>query len=356
MTGEPGNEGIIPRMNRDLFDRIATALVSFPTRQFLVECSYMEVYNEVIRDLLDPSAGKASSKKRGLVVKEDRVRGVYVKGLNQVVVGSAKQMMELMRQGTLMRHTSSTKMNNRSSRSHAIFSILLRQRDTADDSHNVFATINLVDLAGSERVAKTGATGTRLREGANINKSLSELGNVINKLAERGRLGASAASAKGVFVPYRNSKLTRVLQNSLGGNSLCCMLATVGPAKYNADETVTTLRYADRAKSIRIVATKNEEGDEVFKLNQEIEDLRARLLASQGVPQPNKELEVQYQTRIAEIEASLKETWEDKAQLSAKFEEERQRLVRLRLCVCVCVCVRGRKGGGQAVKAPRGGC
>jgi hypothetical protein len=133
-----------------------------------------------------------------------------------------------------------TAMNERSSRSHSIFTIQIRQRDTADNGHNLFAKINLVDLAGSERADKTGATGDRLKEGSNINKSLSELGNVINKLAEYGK--ATGANKKKIFIPYRNSKLTRVLQESLGGNSLTCMIATCSPAASNFNETPTTLR------------------------------------------------------------------------------------------------------------------
>ena len=132
------------------------------------------------------------------------------------------------------------------------------------------ATINLVDLAGSERVSKTGATGDKLKEGANINKSLSALGNVINALAEQAKKG------KKVFIPYRNSKLTRVLQESLGGNSVTVMLAAISPAAYNYEETLNTLQYADRAKAIQLKARKNESMTEVGKLKKEIEELKAR--------------------------------------------------------------------------------
>merc|ERR1719473_846612 len=166
-------------------------------------------------------------------------------------------------------------MNATSSRSHSIFIIRLQQKEVvAGQQKDVRATINLVDLAGSERVAKTGATGDKLKEGANINKSLSSLGNVINALAEQSKKN------KKVFIPYRNSKLTRVLQESLGGNSVTVMLAAISPAAYNFEETLNTLQYADRAKAIQLKARKNEQMTEVGKLKAEIEALKAQLEAA----------------------------------------------------------------------------
>merc|ERR1719450_1928346 len=163
-------------------------------------------------------------------------------------------------------------MNASSSRSHSIFIVKVHQKDDEDKSKNVFAKLNLVDLAGSERQKGTGATGQTLKEGANINKSLSALGNVINALVE-------CANGKKVFIPYRNSKLTRVLQESLGGNSLCTMLATLSPAACNYEETLSTLRYANRAKAIKVSATKNEEASQISRLNAEIEELKKKLAA-----------------------------------------------------------------------------
>merc|ERR1719456_631091 len=180
----------------------------------------------------------------------------------------------MLTQGTKNRAVSSTMMNSVSSRSHSIFTIKVHQKDEEDKSKNVFAKLNLVDLAGSERQKGTGATGQTLKEGANINKSLSALGNVINALVE-------SASGKKVFIPYRNSKLTRVLQESLGGNSLCTMLATLSPASCNFEETLSTVRYANRAKAIKVSAKKNEEASQISRLQSEVAELK-KLLASGG--------------------------------------------------------------------------
>merc|ERR1719396_170553 len=169
-----------------------------------------------------------------------------------MVVSDANKLGALMDSGQKSRAVSSTMMNASSSRSHSIFTIKIHQKDEEDASRNVFAKLNLVDLAGSERQKGTGATGQTLKEGANINKSLSALGNVINALVEN-------ANGKKTFVPYRNSKLTRVLQESLGGNSFCTMLATISPASVNVEETHSTLTFAKRAKVIRVKATKNDE-------------------------------------------------------------------------------------------------
>merc|ERR1719450_363000 len=168
-------------------------------------------------------------------------------------------------------------MNASSSRSHSVFTVKVHQKDTDDPSRNVFAKLNLVDLAGSERQKGTGATGQTLKEGANINKSLSALGNVINALVEN-------ANGKKVFMPFRNSKLTRVLQESLGGNSLCSMLATLSPAACNYEETMSTLRYANRAKAIKVSATKNEEASQISRLKAEVEELKKKLLNVDGGP------------------------------------------------------------------------
>merc|ERR1719199_105064 len=164
-----------------------------------------------------------------------------------------------------------TKMNEGSSRSHCIFLIKLHQKDASDESKNTYSKVNLVDLAGSERAKATEAEGDRLKEGANINKSLSALGNVINALSSQ------STGAKKVFVPYRNSKLTRVLQESLGGNSLCTMVAAMSPANANSEETLSTLNYARRAKTIKVSATKNEESGQVKKLEDEVAALKAKL-------------------------------------------------------------------------------
>lgn len=208
MQGAEGNEGIIPRMNNALFAKIGVEKSAHPSLLFLVTVSYFEIYNEVIFDLLDPSdrkKHKQAGSKGGLEIKEHPVLGVYVKGLQEIVVDNPSKLQEIIDQGMSNRTVASTQMNADSSRSHSVFQITLHQKDAEDETKNVFAKVNLVDLAGSERVKSTGASGATLKEGANINKSLSELGNVINALVEQ-------AKGKRAFVPYRNSKLTRVLQ------------------------------------------------------------------------------------------------------------------------------------------------
>lgn len=241
-------QGIIPRLNTALFDRIAAEKLSRPSVQYLITASYFEIYNEFIFDLLDAAdrKKKPAASKGGLEIKEHPVLGVYVKGLQEFVVESAEKLQKIIDQGMQSRTVASTHMNADSSRSHSVFVIMIRQKDIVDETKNVFAKVNLVDLAGSERVKSTGASGATLKEGANINKSLSELGNVINALV------AQAKGKKGVFVPYRNSKLTRVLQESLGGNSITAMLAALSPAASYFEETMSTLKYANRAKAIKV--------------------------------------------------------------------------------------------------------
>jgi len=309
--------GIIPRMTNALFHRIRAEKVE--TKKFLVQCSYFEIYNEVVYDLLDPTR-RAACKAGGtaLEIREDKALGVFVKGLQEIVVDSEEKIRALMEQGASVRSAASTNMNAHSSRSHSIFSIKVHQKDAASNS-NIFAKINLVDLAGSERVAKSGATGKQLTEGVNINKSLSALGNVINALAE------SAKTGKAIFVPFRNSKLTRVLQESLGGNSLTSMLATVSPAESNLEETFSTLKYADRAKAIRLKAVKNEEIGQIEKLEREIKSLKSKL-ADHSHP-VDLASENRYLKQIAEYESFMKQTWEDKEAMSQEHERERERII-----------------------------
>merc|ERR1719182_1368182 len=219
-------------------------------------------------------------------------------------------------------------MNATSSRSHSIFTIKVHQKDD-EDKNNVFAKLNLVDLAGSERQKGTGATGQTLKEGANINKSLSALGNVINALVE------SATTSKKVFIPYRNSKLTRVLQESLGGNSLCTMLATLSPAMCNLEETLSTVRYANRAKQIKVSAKKNEEASQISRLQSEVNELKKMLEAQQAGGGPGhsgmteeekKAVSEQYERQIGEMNQFMKQTWEEKAKLSRRHEEQLSRM------------------------------
>jgi hypothetical protein len=260
-------------MNNSLFERIEQEKKKLTT-QFLVTVSYFEIYNEVIFDLLDASDRKKRPK-AGLEIKEHPLLGVYVKGLQEIVVDNAPKLQSIIDQGMGNRTVASTQMNADSSRSHSVFMITVHQKDLKDKNKNIFAKVSLVDLAGSERVKSTGATGSTLKEGANINKSLSALGNVINALVE-------ASKGKGTFIPYRNSKLTRVLQDSLGGNSVTAMLAAMSPAASNFEETLSTLKYANRAKAIKVKAVKNEEASQVSKLNDEIRMLRDKLMNQQN--------------------------------------------------------------------------
>jgi kinesin family protein 1/kinesin family protein 3/17 len=334
MQGAEGNEGIIPRMNTALFERIDREKAARPTAHFLITVSYFEIYNEVIFDLLDPSDRKKKQGKGtgGLEIKEHPVLGVYVKGLQEIVADNPAKLQAIIDQGMSSRTVASTNMNADSSRSHSVFQITLHQKDLEDETKNVFAKVNLVDLAGSERVKSTGATGATLKEGANINKSLSSLGNVINALVER------AKGKRGTFVPYRDSKLTRVLQESLGGNSITAMLAALSPAACNFEETLSTLKYANRAKAIKVNAVKNEEASQVSKLNEEIRLLKEKLAAqaangSTGTDSTSKlpdvdraEIEQKHKQQLSELEAAMKNTWDEKARISEEHEKERQRL------------------------------
>merc|ERR1719261_2204752 len=328
MAGTQDDPGIVPRINKALFDKIHKDHGDPEcTRKYLVVISYLEIYNEIIFDLLNPPQDKGKFG-GGLQIKEHPVLGIYVKDLQEIVVSDAPKLADLMDRGNRSRAVSATLMNATSSRSHSVFTIKVHQKDEEDSSNNVFAKLNLVDLAGSERQKGTGATGQTLKEGANINKSLSVLGNVINALVE-------CANGKKVFVPYRNSKLTRVLQESLGGNSLCTMLATLSPAACNFEETVSTLRYANRAKAIKVSAKKNEEASQISRLQAEINELKKLLAAQQSdggggaggrAMSEKKALSDQYERQIGEMNQFMKQTWEEKAKLSRRHEEQLSRM------------------------------
>jgi hypothetical protein len=332
MTGIPEQEGIIPRLNRKLFERIKEETAK-KEKQFLVEASYFEIYNEIIYDLLDPTRKAGTkSKENSLQIKESKALGIYVKGLRSIVVESWEKVEGLLEQGNKMRTASATKMNARSSRSHSIFILKIQQKDVANPQRVVFAALNLVDLAGSERASKTEATGARLKEGANINKSLMSLGNVINALAENANHGGK----KKIFIPYRNSKLTRVLQNSLGGNSLCSMLATTSPALDNLEETLSTLNYANRAKMIKVEATKNEEMTQIDALKDEVTLLKQKLQAMAMQPvnvgggladEEKMKMKAEYEAQLQELKGHMNQNWEDKSNKSKKYEKERQLLL-----------------------------
>lgn len=238
----PELRGIIPNAIEQIFSYIKSAGTS---AQFLVRASYLEIYNEEIRDLLSPQKGTR------LDVKERPDVGVYVKDLSTFVVKDIQEMDRLMDVGNKNRSVGYTDMNAQSSRSHSIFSITVEVSEKGEDGeeHLRAGKLHLVDLAGSERQSKTGATGDRLKEATKINLSLSALGNVISALVD----------GKSSHIPYRDSKLTRLLQDSLGGNAKTLMVATMSPASYNYDETISTLRYANRAKNIKNKPKVNED-------------------------------------------------------------------------------------------------
>ncbi len=239
MQGDLDSEqfrGIIPRMVVNVFERIAQASESI---EFTVKAGMLEIYNEKIRDLLDPS-------KNNLNVREDKQRGIYVDGLTEKSMGNDKEVYELMKEGNSNRAVGVTNMNAESSRSHSIFLMSITMNDQENLSCKT-GKLYLVDLAGSEVISKTGATGQTLEEAKNINKSLTMLGRVINALTD----------GKSQYVPYRDSKLTRILQESLGGNSRTCLIITASPSMYNAIETLSTCRFGMRAKSIENKAKVN---------------------------------------------------------------------------------------------------
>uniref|UniRef100_A0A2I3LHJ5 Kinesin family member 13A n=1 Tax=Papio anubis TaxID=9555 RepID=A0A2I3LHJ5_PAPAN len=270
MMGHAEQLGLIPRLCCALFKRIS--LEQNESQTFKVEVSYMEIYNEKVRDLLDPKGSRQSLK-----VREHKVLGPYVDGLSQLAVTSF------------------------------------------ENSGEKVSKVSLVDLAGSERVSKTGAAGERLKEGSNINKSLTTLGLVISSLADQ-----AAGKGKNKFVPYRDSVLTWLLKDNLGGNSQTSMIATISPAADNYEETLSTLRYADRAKRIVNHAVVNEDPNAkvIRELREEVEKLREQLSQAEAMKAP------ELKEKLEESEKLIKEltvTWEEKLRKTEEIAQERQR-------------------------------
>lgn len=263
--------------------------------------SYLELYNEVLNDLMQGGTGD-------LKIREDAAKGhIYVEGVKEDIVHEAEQVERLIAGGFSRRHIGSTSMNKESSRSHALFKMVIESapRGSSDECVLV-STLNLVDLAGSERLSQTQATGTRLNEGININKSLLALGTVINKLSE----GRGAVS----HVPFRDSKLTRLLQSSLGGNSKTLVLCNITPSITAVEESISTLRFASRAKLVVNTATKNEVVSEetmIRRMHHEIESLRKELESRRRTMSSGSELEAikeraqQAELSKAELEQKL---------------------------------------------------
>uniref|UniRef100_A0A665TBL4 plus-end-directed kinesin ATPase n=1 Tax=Echeneis naucrates TaxID=173247 RepID=A0A665TBL4_ECHNA len=348
---EEGQEGIIPMLCEDLFEKINDDC-NKEDLSYSVEVSYMEIYCERVRDLLNPK------NKGNLRVREHPLLGPYVEDLSKLAVTSYTDIADLMDAGNKARTVAATNMNETSSRSHAVFTIVFTQRkhdSETDLSTEKVSKISLVDLAGSERADSTGAKGTRLKEGANINKSLTTLGKVISALAE---VVSSKKKKKTDFIPYRDSVLTWLLRENLGGNSRTAMVAALSPADINYDETLSTLRYADRAKNIKCNAVINEDPNN--KLVRDLKDEVARLkellraqglgdildtspssgsLCSQGGLQsvtsiqerimstPGGEEAIERLKESEKIIAELNETWEEKLRKTEAIRMEREALL-----------------------------
>lgn len=267
----PNLRGIIPRS----FDHIFKIINATPTKQFLVRASFLELHNEEIRDLLNKNMNNK------MELREKPEGGFYVKELSSFMIQSVKELLEKLEQGRQSRHVAETNMNKESSRSHCIFSVTVEASEIKSDGnqHITMGKLNLVDLAGSERQSKTGLTGENAREGIYINQSLTSLGNVISALVD----------PKSTHIPYRDSKLTKLLQDSLGGNTKTVMIANIGPVDWNYEETLSTLRYANRAKNIKNKPKINEDPKDAMlrQFQEEIQRLKAQLAQIGGGALPN---------------------------------------------------------------------
>eukprot|EP00282_Hemiselmis_andersenii_P038986 CAMPEP_0169428776 /NCGR_PEP_ID=MMETSP1042-20121227/1507_1 /TAXON_ID=464988 /ORGANISM="Hemiselmis andersenii, Strain CCMP1180" /LENGTH=616 /DNA_ID=CAMNT_0009538969 /DNA_START=18 /DNA_END=1865 /DNA_ORIENTATION=- len=319
---EPRTRGIIPRATEEMFGYIEDQACD--RKKFLVRASYLQIYNEVISDLLKPE-------RTNLHVREDKKRGVFVEGLSEWVVRSPKEVYGLMQRGALTRCTANTKMNEISSRSHAVFIIILEQLEYLDEAQASSATaghlfkvgkLNLVDLAGSERVRLTGATGRRLEESKKINQSLSALGNVIAALTD---------TKSRQHIPYRDSKLTRILEDSLGGNCVTTMMAMISPAMESYQESLSTLKFAHRAKSIKNQPHINEDLDQrglLRKYEMEIKKLRGELQSkSQDVADKRRLLQLEELRRRAEADKTAALTaLEERSREFMKEKAEKRKL------------------------------
>ncbi|KAI1292656.1 Kinesin-like protein KIF28P [Halotydeus destructor] len=309
VIGYGANQGIVPRFCENLFQVVDSRKSDQVT--FEVKLSMLEIYNEVVRDLLNPVS--LASKKVGLKVREHPNRGFFAEGLKSFLVTGQQDIEVKIAEGTTNRSIASTNMNETSSRAHTLVSISITQKSR--NSQNLesakSSNVHLVDLAGSERLSGTKAKGERLKEGVSINQSLACLGNCIHSLAEK-------SSGKNVRVPFRESVLTRLLMNALGGNSKTVMMATISPADVNYDETLSTLRYADRAKQIKVHAKVNQDRtDQLIRQLRDENDKLKQLMTS------NETLPGQVDGRNTADIDELRKKWEDEMH-AAMSENERQ--------------------------------
>ncbi|EFX81471.1 hypothetical protein DAPPUDRAFT_211352, partial [Daphnia pulex] len=322
VTSPPNQTGILPRAFDHLFESIAAA----EGMKYLVFASYLEIYNEEIRDLLSPDF------KKKLELKENSDKGVFVANLSQHSVHSVADCQGLMETGWKNRAVGATLMNADSSRSHSLFTISVEMMETVQDLKGEKQSIrrgklNLVDLAGSERQSKTGATGDRLKEATKINLSLSALGNVISALVD----------GKSKHIPYRDSKLTRLLQDSLGGNTKTLMIACVSPADDNYDETLSTLRYANRAKNIQNRPRINQDPKdamlreyqkEIERLSQMIDQQKptqiVRVKSESEIEQEKMQLQKEYEEKIRQLQREVEKEQETNAKATVEMENLRR--------------------------------
>ncbi|KAJ2732851.1 hypothetical protein IW152_003507 [Coemansia sp. BCRC 34962] len=333
MMGTGTDPGLIPRICQQLFASISAST----GLSYHVEVSYLEIYNERVRDLLNPgSSGKS------LRVREHPALGPYVEDLTMAAVSSYEEIFEHMSQGNKARTVAATNMNEASSRSHAVFTITLTMRTHAVGVAERVSRVRLVDLAGSERANSTQAAGARLKEGAKINQSLGSLGKVISALASQSRNHSTE------FVPYRDSVLTWLLKDSLGGNSRTFMIATISPADFS--ETLSTLRYADRAKHIVNQATVNEDATVrlVRELKEEVAGLRQRLALAGSSGTVGGDLEDQLRAN-EKLMAELNQTWEQKLARTQAVQADREKaLAALGIAIDT-----NQAGLGVGIHAPR---
>nr|XP_009787508.1 PREDICTED: chromosome-associated kinesin KIF4A isoform X5 [Nicotiana sylvestris] len=322
--------GLIPQVMNSLFNKVEALKHQ---AEFQLHVSFIEIHKEEVRDLLDAISVNRSETTNGhngkvaipgkppIQIRESSNGVITLAGSTERSVRTLKEMADCLEQGSLSRATGSTNMNNQSSRSHAIFTITVEQmrKTSSNDGHSnecmteeyLCAKLHLVDLAGSERAKRTGSDGLRFKEGVHINKGLLALGNVISAL------GDEKKRKEGVHVPYRDSKLTRLLQDSLGGNSRTVMIACISPADINAEETLNTLKYANRARNIqnKPVINRDPVSSEMLKMRQQLEYLQAELCARGGGA--SSEIQV-LKDRISWLEASNEE-------LSRELHEYRRR-------------------------------
>ncbi|XWS24081.1 hypothetical protein CRYUN_Cryun28dG0070300 [Craigia yunnanensis] len=326
MNGSSNDPGIIHQAVNDIFQKIQ--MIS--DREFLIRVSYMEIYNEEINDLFAVENQK-------LQIHESLERGIFVAGLREEIVNNAEQVMKLLESGEVNRHFGETNMNARSSRSHTIFRMVIESKGKDTGSSGDYSSsdairvsvLNLVDLAGSERIAKTGAGGVRLKEGKYINKSLMVLGNVINKLSDGAKQRA--------HIPYRDSKLTRILQPALGGNAKTSIICTVAPEEVHVEETKGTLLFASRAKRITNCAQVNEILTDAALLKRqklEIEELRNKLQGSRSEVLEQEILKLRndmlkYELEREKLEMELEEERRSQKERDQRIRDQQMRIENL---------------------------